>query len=520
MNIADALSSVLLAQREVPVGESLKSNADVIIKRMAAQKDLKKALETAIQSFGEDSPEPFGTWNVGVGGAQGIASPVAWNRIYDNSAPSATDNWYVVYLFAEDGERVYLTVARGSTNATKSTRSEVQRMRELISNDSSSRSPLSDADGNSLLGTSNKAREYANVTAWAKEYSASTLQQGQDAELVADLRSALSKLVTVRDEKPTLPPAPSTGEDWLIEKLRAYKNVILEGVAGTGKSFYLDRLRDEFGQENVGIVVLHPATAYEDFVEGLRPDGSSFSPMDGVFLDFCRRAANSLDDNKEFVLVLDEINRANTSKVLGDLLYSIEPSKRVTQDAARMVLEATTQDPDVDVTWVTLQLKRTDDHGATYRQRLCVPQNLYLLGTMNTTDRSVGTIDLALRRRFVFQRFEPLSGGDLKKMLASSALDEHVDTWAQLNTNLMNEVGPDAVLGHSYFFDFKSALDRSPHGLDLWKDLLLPQLAEVLVSFNALGNLELITSGLNFGGNSIQIAGKGLDAYPVITSID
>ncbi len=375
-----------------------------------------------------------------------------------------------------------------------------------------------------MLGGSSKSREYAGTTAWAKGYFVSDLAEALQETLEEDLRQALLRLVVVREDVasaagsgvPSQPGPPGSNLE-VVDKVRAYRNVIVEGVAGTGKSFLLERLRDEFGAENVAVVVFHPATAYEDFVEGLRPEGLAFIPRDGAFLQICRRAAAAGESAREFVLVIDEVNRANTAKVLGDLLYSMEPSKRVPVEAADAVLSAGADDPDVDVPWVTLQLQRTDDEGREFRQRLCVPQNLYIVGTMNTTDRSVGTIDLALRRRFVFERMEPLTAERLRVMISRPDLNADIDTWATLNQRLAAEVGPDAVLGHSYFFDYRSASERAPAGtLNIWRDLLLPQLAEVVVSFNALDKITELTEGLTMGGHSLVVVGAGLDAFPMV----
>jgi hypothetical protein len=355
----------------------------------------------------------------------------------------------------------------------------------------------------------------------------------------------------------------SLSTDALIAKLRAYRNLIVEGVAGTGKSHMIKDLKEHFGDEQVRVVVFHPSTSYEDFVEGLRPHGESgFRPRDGVFLQICREAARHADREAvryadpdargqevaagplKWVLVIDEINRANTSKVLGDLLYAIEPSKRVAAARAHVILSATSQKlprGDADEPQGTdLLLERTceaeqnagsgvpmpeDKTVLTYHQRLVVPDNLYILGTMNTTDRSVGTIDLALRRRFVIHRMEPMKADSLKQKLANKgingvhSLDPHVDTWQTLNDRLRKEIGPDSLLGHSYFFEFAAARKRANVdgiGCDIWRDMLLPQLAEILVAFNAASRSASLLEGLDTGGWTLQLKGHGVDAYPMV----
>ena len=236
-----------------------------------------------------------------------------------------------------------------------------------------------------------------------------SLPEGTSIQTEVDLANYLANPDA---SQTTTQEGSSPVNDDLIAKLEAYRNVIVEGVAGTGKSHLIQTLKGHF-DGRVRVVVFHPATAYEDFVEGLRPTGpATFEPRDGVFLAACRQAAQDPDNNH--VLVIDEINRADTGKVLGDLLFAIEPSKRCRATDAAKILSAShpySDSADGKFTGVELQLERPGPQSgsnATYRQVLVVPDNLLILGTMNTTDRSVGTIDLALRRRFVFHRLEPL----------------------------------------------------------------------------------------------------------------
>jgi 5-methylcytosine-specific restriction protein B len=314
----------------------------------------------------------------------------------------------------------------------------------------------------------------------------------------------------------------------VVEKLRTYRNLIVEGVAGTGKSHLIGYLKSEarFADKpaSVRVVVFHPATSYEDFVEGLRPQNNDFLPRDGVLLELCREVAES---DQTWVLVIDEINRANTAKVLGDLLYAIEPSKRVAAGTAKAILAATDADPTdaADQPWTLLQLERRVPTGdGTFRQRFVVPDNLLILGTMNTTDRSVGTLDLALRRRFVVVRMQPMPPISLKDALQkkheaiAARLEADIDEWNQLNEMLEKQIGPDALLGHSYFFDFAAAKarDDAAHDLSIWRDLLLPQLGEILVAFNAIDQIGELLGELKTGGWTLKQIGSKVDGYPIV----
>lgn len=336
----------------------------------------------------------------------------------------------------------------------------------------------------------------------------------------------------------------------IIKQLNDYSNVIAEGVAGCGKSHMLESLKDTtinggYGPENVTTVVFHPSTSYEEFVSGLRPnfafstEDPDFISHEGIFLQACAKAvalARSYAETRErsgvenslavphdtahreapaHLLFIDEINRANTSRVFGDLMLVLEKTKRhdftsETEGNWREHMHgalvanydeedsSSTKQPVIippEVTYATLQTpifvpRHRDDgsldwaRGRTY-SRLIVPENLHILGTMNSTDRSVGTIDLALRRRFHWHEMEPMDKGDLKQALTEAGrnldldtdLARLVDDYGRLNNSLKREVGPDARLGHAYFFSSKASAPEIA-------DALLTQLAEVAATFN------------------------------------
>lgn len=286
----------------------------------------------------------------------------------------------------------------------------------------------------------------------------------------------------------------------VLAKLKESLNVVVEGVAGSGKSHLIHQIRPAY--HHVELVVFHPSSSYEEFVSGLRPraDGG-FEGRAGVFVEMCVRAARHPD--KLFLLFVDEINRANTSRVFGDLLLPLEKSKRV--DFAETALDEAllTRRPLGDDISVRLQTpvdllpdvgpapEDEDDLAESFSpgkllglSYLVVPQNLHVLGTMNSTDRSVGSIDLALRRRFTWMDMQPLTSDqlfahpDLTARLAEDPAWKNVIDWYDaVNAVLLEHLGPDARLGHSYFF-----ADAGPGGV---ATLLLTQLAEIVHVFNA-----------------------------------
>lgn len=297
-------------------------------------------------------------------------------------------------------------------------------------------------------------------------------------------------------------------------------NVIVEGVAGSGKSHILQKLCTSGFYGNNGsrieVVVFHPSTSYEEFVSGVRPnfnkraDEGDFVTQEGAFVQMCNRAAQ--DPNNVYLLFIDEINRANTSRVFGDLMLVLEKSKR--QDFAGLSLEgrdgalfeASVQE--MPGSYVRLQTP-IFKNGKEYN-KLAVPTNLHVLGTMNTTDRSVGTIDLALRRRFHWVTQHPLTAEELQKAMEEN--DEeypgNIASWYEnASLILLNQVGPDARLGHAYFF----GKDGDEEDI---AEALLNQLKEVAFTFNI--SQTILDEIGPVHGQKIFIQGAGLGARPDI----
>lgn len=322
----------------------------------------------------------------------------------------------------------------------------------------------------------------------------------------------------------------------LVQLLRAHRNVILKGVSGIGKSHAIRPLVEVFGEERSELVVFHPSSTYEDFVEALRPAGNGQTKVvDGRFLVFCKRAAADPDGN--YLFIIDEINRAPAARVFGDLLYSVDPSKRVTaSDAHQILTHESASPPPVSLGLesgpVVLQLERTGPSGP-YRAHFCVPDNVYILGTRNTSDHSIGGMDIALGRRFHTERLEPMSSADLCKVLADRAdprlasIDFEVKSWEQMNV-VLSTVSPDACLGHSYFFDAIRAADNVGEEDDgswikrfLWRDNLLPQLTEILTTFDAGHLLPALAEAASVSASAtagywIEARGQGLDVAYIL----
>lgn len=301
------------------------------------------------------------------------------------------------------------------------------------------------------------------------------------------------------------------------ELLSGELNVIVEGVAGSGKSHLLSALSAHY--DDVEVVVFHPSTSYEEFVSGLRPqqDGS-FTGVAGTFVRVCQRAAQSPE--KRFLLFIDEINRANTSRVFGDLLLPVEKSKRArTADLDGSPLSTEKSPEFLQVRLQTPVGPKGNEPGGNL---LAVPDNLHILGTMNSTDRSVGTIDLALRRRFVWLEMEPLNAdvlgtdpamtGKLADAVASGDWATVIDWYGQANKELLEELGPDARLGHSYVFSAATPLAAAKG--------LASQLAEIAFTFNLSSEVLDNIPSIDLSGAGVSVnatyRGQGLGRRPSV----
>ena len=236
------------------------------------------------------------------------------------------------------------------------------------------------------------------------------------------------------------------------------KQVIFQGPPGTGKTYVAQALAKHLAgsEDRVTLVQFHPSYAYEDFVRGYRPTllqggQPGFELQDGPLLRAAEQARR--DGDEKHFLIIDEINRGNLAKVFGELYYLLEYREE----------------------GVTLQYRRADE------ETFSLPSNLYIIGTMNTADRSIALVDLALRRRFYFVEFhpdvEPVKGV-LRRWLKSTGLS-HMKWVADVveKANMKLEHDRHAAIGPSYFM--KPGLDKKAVKR-IWKHSVLPYIEERL----------------------------------------
>ncbi|MEF9973842.1 MAG: AAA family ATPase [Clostridia bacterium] len=223
----------------------------------------------------------------------------------------------------------------------------------------------------------------------------------------------------------------------LKDLLERKKNLIIQGAPGVGKTFAAKRLAyalmGEKDDERVHMVQFHQSYTYEDFIMGYRPTANGFELREGPFYRFCEQAR---EDGRDHYFIIDEINRGNLSKIFGELMMLIESDKR----------------------GVPLTLLYREE-------KFSVPANLFIIGLMNTADRSLALIDYALRRRFSFFDFEPAFDSDGFKALVEDVgnpkFDKLITTLKQMNQEIAGNaaLGKGFRIGHGYFGDQPDVID-------------------------------------------------------------
>jgi 5-methylcytosine-specific restriction protein B len=311
------------------------------------------------------------------------------------------------------------------------------------------------------------------------------------ANTILDTRKLYDRVVASRrsgappvagGKKPQiLPPNPPATFEELAEKtnlsheelreleslLVMKKHVIFEGPPGSGKTYIAEKFAryftnapmDDALAQHVIIVQFHQSYGYEDFVQGIRPETSAsghleYHVRDGIFKRFCGEAMN--EPASRFVMVVDEINRGNISRIFGELLFLLEYRRQ------------------------TVTLPYASESDALFS----IPDNIYLLGTMNTADRSLAQIDYALRRRFYFYSLLPVVDGKSpvldrwlrKRDMPVSVRSRVLQLFITLNQLVQQELGEHFQVGHSYFMD--PNIGEEDELRLVWRRAILPLLRE------------------------------------------
>ncbi|WP_338961392.1 McrB family protein [Fusobacterium nucleatum] len=294
-------------------------------------------------------------------------------------------------------------------------------------------------------------------------------------------------------------------------------NTILYGPPGTGKTynsiFYsvgiiekngiifkiknnnediLKKFKEYKDKNLIKFITFHQSYGYEDFIEGIRPDLDNESKdlkyiiHSGVFKDICNKAKNDRENN--YVLIIDEINRGNISKIFGELISLIEPSKR---EGEKEELEATLP----------------------YSKELfTIPKNLYIIGTMNTADRSIALLDIALRRRFNFIEIMPQYDILKNEKIENIELDLLLST---INERIEFLLDREHIIGHSYFLNINTFEDL----IQVFRNSIIPLLQEYF--YDDFEKIKSVLGDNNFiSSKNISINLKGSNQKKYIYKID
>jgi 5-methylcytosine-specific restriction protein B len=303
-------------------------------------------------------------------------------------------------------------------------------------------------------------------------------------------------------------PSPLVNTESIKSIIMRRKLVILEGVPGTGKTHIYKSIKKDF--EYATFLTFHPSSDYSTFVGGIRPGENEYGEL--VFNPTKGHLLKILDEAKDGLVLLwiDELNRANVPRVFGDLISLI----------------GNKNPPDLHIPNVGLE--EEEETLSLLPEQI---QNLHIVATMNTSDRSVTPLDAALRRRFNFMRLHPMSQEELftiedsKTDINFRGIKEDITCFEKLNKCLNENMGTDAMMGHSYLFEMSKFADEDSKRKLLWKFSILPNIIDTLLisqNFELINEINTIiknNTGLELVDSAQDGVGKGLGRMILVEEV-
>lgn len=401
-------------------------------------------------------------------GAGGWAQVPHFSILNNDETTTTQNGIYIVGLFQHSMEGVYLCIGQGVTGpkekfGTKDGFDYINKKSELIKeNLPELRDKGFDFENKvELKSTSTRSKDYPKAVSIHYYISKNEIPSDDDLkDLLFLLLNAYDKIIklgissniTLEKNKKDLSERSSQKiEEMEVENfdnqlndtffdskkfqsireiLINKKNIIIQGAPGVGKTFIGKKIAQSLSN-NILSLVLHESYSYEEFIMGIRPDNQgNFRLTNGLFYNFVKEAMNN--SVEKYVIILDEMNRANITKIFGELMVSVEIDKRGAQNSIKLMYSG---------------------------EDFFLPENIMIIGLMNTADRSLKFIDYALRRRFNFFNFEPeFENSKFRKFLEnyveSDVVEKIIKNLTTVNQKISDdtfELGPGYCIGHSYF---------------------------------------------------------------------
>lgn len=311
--------------------------------------------------------------------------------------------------------------------------------------------------------------EWINVVKEMKKYAFEKIENGQKALSGGEVSQDKNKL--------------ETKEEDMKEKIKKLledgnvKQIVFTGAPGTGKTYLAKQIaeeivskqipqepnKDEEKKKYIQFVQFHPSYDYTDFVEGLRPiedenNNIAFGKVNGIFKQFCQEVVKASQKEDKYFFIIDEINRADLSKVFGELMYCLEADKRGEKNRIATQYQNMQTYQRIRNSKGFYEIQKLEDDKDVFKEGFYIPENVYIIGTMNDIDRSVESMDFALRRRFIWEDFavtesllrEAFESGNFGGVLKNEA-EDLAKRIMELNEKGIKKEGKKFSLNEDYY---------------------------------------------------------------------